>query len=86
MTPYLFFAAAAAALLSAAGRLVNRRPGAGFRGSTAGAAFLVALSDMFSLSFLFGCVFLFASSCHDLISFSHIRAENADWIYLSWGV
>ena len=60
-----FFAAATPALSAATGRLVHGRPGTCLSCSATSAAFLVTLRNMLSLSFLFRCVFLFASPCHE---------------------
>src|SRR4051812_37204896 len=61
-------APATAAFLSAFIRLVYGGPGTTFRFFLAGPALLVTLFDMLCFSFLFRCVFLFASSCHGLAS------------------
>src|SRR5437588_8980604 len=73
--------ATAAAFLPAFVRLVNRGPGATCRFFAALAALLVALLNVFCFSFLFRCVFLFASSCHKSLPPPTKRTTEPYWIH-----
>ena len=66
-----------ALFLSALFFFVHSRPGAAFYFFLRGTAFLVALFDVFGLSFLFVAVLSFASSCHKLVPFLVVTVLKA---------